>query len=175
MIFPGGLESKESAWNVGDLGLIPELGRSPGEGNGNPLQYTCLNNPWTKEPHGLQSKGSQRVRYHWATEQHSTHGALNNEHLLLPRVCGQESRCSLLDTTAQDFSKDCNQGVSPEALTSLYPRRQLGADLLPSSPMRLLAASAPSWLLLETLAPHCMGLSTGQLTPWQLVSFRTVS
>ena len=40
--FPGGSESKESACNAGDLGLIPGLGRSPGEGNGNPLQYSCL-------------------------------------------------------------------------------------------------------------------------------------
>ena len=39
------IKSKESACNVGDLGLIPELGRSPGEGNGNPLQYSCLGNP----------------------------------------------------------------------------------------------------------------------------------
>ena len=36
---------KVSAYNVGDLGLIPGLGRSPGEGNGNPLQYSCLENP----------------------------------------------------------------------------------------------------------------------------------
>ena len=41
----GGSEVKESAWNVGDLGSIPGLGRSPGEGNGNPLQYSCLENP----------------------------------------------------------------------------------------------------------------------------------
>ena len=44
-IFPGGSEGKASAYNVGDLGSIPELGRSPGEGNGNPLQYSCLENP----------------------------------------------------------------------------------------------------------------------------------
>ena len=43
--FPGGSEDKASAWNVGDLGLIPGSGRSPGEGNGNPLQYSCLENP----------------------------------------------------------------------------------------------------------------------------------
>ena len=43
--FPGGSEVKASAWNVGDLGLIPGLGRSPGEGSGNPLQYSCLENP----------------------------------------------------------------------------------------------------------------------------------
>ena len=43
--FPGGLDGKESACNAGDPGLIPGSGRSPGEGNGNPLQYYCLENP----------------------------------------------------------------------------------------------------------------------------------
>jgi len=42
--FPGGSDNKESAFNVGDLDSIPELGRSPGEGNGYPLQYSCLEN-----------------------------------------------------------------------------------------------------------------------------------
>ena len=45
MGFPGSLDGKESACNAGDLGLIPGLGRSPGEGNGNPFQYSCLENP----------------------------------------------------------------------------------------------------------------------------------
>ena len=43
--FPGGSDSKASAYNVGDLGSIPGLGGSPGEGNGNSLQYSCLENP----------------------------------------------------------------------------------------------------------------------------------
>ena len=43
--FPGGSEGKASACNVGDLVSIPGSGRSPGEGNGNPLQYFCLDNP----------------------------------------------------------------------------------------------------------------------------------
>ena len=42
--FPGGSEVKASACNAGDLGLIPGSGRSPGRGNGNPLQYSCLEN-----------------------------------------------------------------------------------------------------------------------------------
>ena len=41
----GGLDSKVSVYNVGDLGSIPGLGRSPGERNGSPLQYYCLENP----------------------------------------------------------------------------------------------------------------------------------
>ena len=43
--FPGGSEVKASAHNLGDQGSIPGLGRSPGEGNDNPLQYSCLENP----------------------------------------------------------------------------------------------------------------------------------
>ena len=45
MGFPGGSDGKESTCNAGDLGLIPGLGRSPGGGHGNPLQYACLENP----------------------------------------------------------------------------------------------------------------------------------
>ena len=45
MGFPGGLDGKEFTCNAGDLGLIPGLGRSPGRGHGNPLQYSCLENP----------------------------------------------------------------------------------------------------------------------------------
>ena len=58
--FPGGSDSKVSAYNAGDLGSIPGLGRSPAEGNGNPLQY-AWRIPQTEEPGGLQSTGSQRV------------------------------------------------------------------------------------------------------------------
>ena len=42
IIFPGGSDGKVSAYNAGDLGSVPGWGRSPGEGNGNPLQYSCL-------------------------------------------------------------------------------------------------------------------------------------
>ena len=52
-----------SAGNVGDLGSIPGLGKFSGEGNGNPLQYSCLENPTEEEPGGLQSMRSQRVRH----------------------------------------------------------------------------------------------------------------
>ena len=50
-----------SAWNAGDPGSIPGSGKSPGEGNGNPLQYLALRIPWTEKPGRLQSTGSQRV------------------------------------------------------------------------------------------------------------------
>ena len=47
--FPGGSDVKASAWNARDQGLTPGSGRSPGEGNGNPLQYSCLENPMEGE------------------------------------------------------------------------------------------------------------------------------
>ena len=72
----GGSEDKVSACNAGDLGSIPGSGRSPGEGNGNPLQYSCLENPMDRGSGGLQSTGSQRVRHDWATSFHFTFGRL---------------------------------------------------------------------------------------------------
>ena len=56
--FPGGSDGKASACNAGDPGLIPGSGRSPGEGNGNPLQYSCLENSmdegaWWATVHGV--------------------------------------------------------------------------------------------------------------------------
>ena len=54
--------------NEGDTDSIPGLGRSSGEGNGNPLQYSCLENPWTEEPGGLQSTESQRVGHNLVTK-----------------------------------------------------------------------------------------------------------
>ena len=58
--FPGGSDGKASAYNVGS---VPGLGRSLGEGNGNPLQYSCLKNPWTEEPGGLEFMGLHRLRH----------------------------------------------------------------------------------------------------------------
>ena len=62
--FPGGSEVKASACNAGDPGSIPRLGRSPGEGNGNPLQYSCLENPmdrgaWWAAVHGVTKSQTQ--------------------------------------------------------------------------------------------------------------------
>ena len=62
--FPAGSDGKESACNVGDLGSIPGLGRSPGEGNGSPLQYSCLVNSmdrgvWWATVHGVRKSWTQ--------------------------------------------------------------------------------------------------------------------
>ena len=59
--FPGGSERKGSACKAGDLALIPGLGRSPGEGNGNPLQYSCLENSMDRGAWQIQSTGLQGV------------------------------------------------------------------------------------------------------------------
>ena len=61
LCFPCGSAGKESACNVGDLGSIPGLRRSPGGGNGNPLQYSCLGNPkdrgaWQATVHGMANE-----------------------------------------------------------------------------------------------------------------------
>ena len=59
--FPGGSDGKESACNAGDPGLIPGTRRSPGEENGNPLQYSCLENPMDRGAWWTTVHGSQRV------------------------------------------------------------------------------------------------------------------
>ena len=64
MGFPGGSEVKASASNVGDLASVPGSGRSPGEGNGNTLQYSCLENPmdggaWWATVHGVTKSRTQ--------------------------------------------------------------------------------------------------------------------
>ena len=60
MLYPSGSDGKESTYNAGDLSSVPELGRSPGVGNGNPLQYSCLGNP--------MDRGAWRATVHWVTK-----------------------------------------------------------------------------------------------------------
>ena len=75
-VFPGGSDGKESACSVGDPGPIPGSGRSPGEGNGNPLLYSCLGNP--------TDRGAWRATVHEAAEldkaEHlSMHACMHND------------------------------------------------------------------------------------------------
>ena len=67
MGFPGGSDSKESAWNAGDLGSIPGLGRSPGGGMATHFSILAWRIPWTEKPGGLQSMGPQRAGHDRAT------------------------------------------------------------------------------------------------------------
>ena len=75
MGLPGGSDGKESACNVGDLGLIPGLGRSPGEGNGNPLQYSCLEKwgAWQATVHGVSKSQTRLSNYHFCFSHTHTH------------------------------------------------------------------------------------------------------
>ena len=68
MRFPGGSDGKESAGDADDLGSIPGWERSPGEGKTTHSSILAWRIPWTEEPDGLQSMGSQRVRHDLATE-----------------------------------------------------------------------------------------------------------
>ena len=74
--FPGGSDGKASVYNVGDPGLIPGSGRSTGEGNGNPLQYYCMENPmdrgvWQATVHGVtKSDTTERRSYMQLSLQH---------------------------------------------------------------------------------------------------------
>ena len=117
--FPAGSDSKESACNAGDLGSIPELGRSPREGNGNPLQYSCLEN--------LMNRGAWRATVHgaanswtWLNDQHFH--AVNLQHWLY-----QDRECPLFDSEQPALEhlerktlKQCLRNITKEVFIWLY-------------------------------------------------------
>ena len=72
MVLSGGSSVKSLPDNAGDTGSIPGTGRSPGGGNGNPLQYPCLGSPMDREAWQATVSGSQRVRHDLATKQQQT-------------------------------------------------------------------------------------------------------
>ena len=71
---PCRLSCNKSACSAGDMGSIPESGRCPGEGNGNPLQYSCLGNPWTEEPVGYSP---------WVHKESDTTYWWNHHHIIV--------------------------------------------------------------------------------------------
>ena len=77
----------DDAGDIRDAGSIPGSGRSPGGGHGNPSSSLAWRIPWTKEPGGLQSMGSHKVRHNWSDSAH-THGLDNNlQSHLVQRWC----------------------------------------------------------------------------------------
>ena len=107
MGFPGSSAGRESACNAEDLGLIPGLGRSPGEGNGNPLQYSCLGNP--------MDRGAWQATVHGVTKeldmtQHQT--PTNN-------ICGFKLECM----------REWRQREKPETRNNNYRSRKGKLDL----------------------------------------------
>ena len=89
MEFPGGSDGKASAYNARDPGLIPGSGRSPGEGNGAPLQYTCLENPmdeaWWATVHGVAK--SQIQLSNFASHHSVVSKSLNVKYVVLHICC----------------------------------------------------------------------------------------
>ena len=71
--FPGSSDSKESVWNAGDPGSVPGSGRSPGEGNSNPLWYFYLENSKDREAWRALVHALQRVRHNWVTNTFMLH------------------------------------------------------------------------------------------------------
>ena len=65
LVLSGDSDGKESSWSMGDLGLIPGLGRSPGEGNGNPLQYSGLENPMDCTVHEAAKSLTRLLGFHF--------------------------------------------------------------------------------------------------------------
>ena len=98
-LFPGGSDRKESDCSETDPGSLLGLGRSPEEGNGNPLQYSCLENPMERGAWWTTTMGLQRVRHDWAT---CTFFTLNNDNTLKKLVAwfgsfpGSECVCYVL-------------------------------------------------------------------------------
>ena len=126
--FPGGLEVKESASNVGDPGSVPGLGRSPGEENGNPLQYSCLKNSmdgeaWQAVVHGVTKSWT------WLRDFNFT--------FLLKRL-GCLSGCLVSSATVQKlFWGSCStfkwsfvEFVGEKEISPSYPSTILGLPML---------------------------------------------
>ena len=82
--FPGGSVGKESACNAEDLGSVPGLGRSPGGGHGNPLQYSCLENP-----HGQRSLAGCSP---WGRKELDMSERLSTAHIELSHICRVASK-----------------------------------------------------------------------------------
>ena len=105
--FPGGSDGQESACNAGDLGLIPGLGRSPGEGNGNLLQYSCLVNP--------MDRGASWAIVHGVTKDTDTTQQLNNKNNILLGSCETVPESLALNS---EYPPQGNQGNMREQVES---------------------------------------------------------
>ena len=146
----GGSEVKASASNAGDLGSINGLGRSPGEGNGNPLQYPCLDNPmeggaWQATVRGVEkSDTTERLHFHFQRENHASE-KYNREYvsvlvqfkkLNLFKVCQAERN---LNSGNPQLKKLLNKLVmEPESATSFLNLRAYHQRCYPRAIMLLL-------------------------------------
>ena len=102
--FPGGSEVKASACNVGDLGSIPGSGRSPGEGKGNPFQYSCLENP--------MDGGAQRAMVHGFAKSQTR---LSN--FTLMKLKSVSNNCPFVCAPCQINRKVCHVSLCTSAIS----------------------------------------------------------
>ena len=93
-VFPCGSVGKESAWDAGDLGLIPSLGRSPGEGKGYPLQYSGLENSMDHIVHGVAKSRTRLSDFHFHLALGSALALLFSPTELFVNGCGIQSSVS---------------------------------------------------------------------------------
>ena len=105
MCFPDSSDGKESASNAGDLGSIPRLGREPGEGNGNPLQHYCLENPMDRvlraTTHGITKSWTGLSNFHFLY--------MVNFHLMFaPTTILHIYYCHFLTATSTSKQNDCH-------------------------------------------------------------------
>ena len=121
--FPGGSDGKESACNAGDVGLIPGSGRSPREGNSNPLQYSCLKNPHGQRslagysPWGRRESDAteHKLIVLWVKAGEADWDSLQNNYLLISLICSSKRKLLLYSYFC--FHEECskNTGEMDEA------------------------------------------------------------
>ena len=105
--FPGGSVVKNPPANVGDSGSISGCGKSPREGNGNPLQYSCLGNPMDRGAWRATVRGVVRVRHDLVTkQQHQISHCIQALHLLYPSLC----QWTLGSLPCPGYCKQCCNG-----------------------------------------------------------------
>ena len=127
---PGDSECKESACTAGDLGSLPELGRSPGEGHSNPLQYSCLGNPMDRGACWAQSMGSQRSRQKEKISSYSHMGLYKDKSTQRPCVNSSSPK------------DDCPSGSAGPKGSNHWAQKMTGVH-------------APRWLRITTRDKQC--------------------
>ena len=107
--FPRDTSGKESAWQWRDVGLIPGLGRPPGAGNGNPIQYSCLENSMDRGAwQATQSTGPRRVGHDWATKHTDKNPEEFRELNNLPEVTSRTKICNEFSSVTQSCPTLCD-------------------------------------------------------------------
>ena len=164
--FPGGSDGKECVCNARDPGSVPGSGRSPGEGNGNPLQYSCLENPMDRGPGRLQSIGLQRVRNKWACtgpwarKSENTSRSVVSNSFVSPWTIAHQVLCPW-----DSPGKNTGEG-SHSLLQRILPTQESNPALLHCRQILLYYLShkeSPGWSGRESLSVHNGSVPLGSL------------